>query len=162
MAYLEAFGPVLRELQQRRDVEIRIQSNARPALPGIPFVWRPWTASTEVSEISEFDIGIKPMPDTPWTRGKCPMKELQYMALGIPPVCSAVGATRQLVRHGENGFLASTDREWLDCLVHLIDEPDLRQRMGMAGRRTVVDRYSTRVAAGLFADVVRSVVEDER
>jgi glycosyltransferase involved in cell wall biosynthesis len=157
--HLEMFADVLRELTERRDVEIRVQSNRRPELQGVPFVWRPWSPETEIEELSHFDIGIKPMPDDAWSRGKCPMKEIQYMSMGIPTVCSAVGASRELIQHGGNGLLASNRKEWLDSLETLIDDPKLRQDLGAAGRQTVEDRYSMRRCADLFAGVVRETVE---
>lgn len=157
--HLEMFAEVLRELSTRRDVEIRVQSNRRPELQGIPFVWRPWSPETEVEELSHFDIGIKPMPDDPWARGKCPMKEIQYMSMGIPTVCSAVGASREIIRHGENGFLAETREDWLKSLETLIDDPALGQSLGAAGRRTVENEYSMHRCASLFAGVVRETLE---
>lgn len=158
--HLEMFADVLRELSARRDIEIRVQSNRRPVLQGIPFVWRPWSSETEVEELSHFDIGIKPMPDDPWARGKCPMKEIQYMSMGIPTVCSAVGASRDIIRHGENGFLAETREEWLESLESLIDDPALGRRLGAAGRQTVEDGFSMRQCAGLFAAVCRQTLEE--
>ena len=157
--HLEMFADVLRELSTRRDVEIRVQSNRRPELQGIPFVWRPWSAETEVEELGHFDIGIKPMPDDPWARGKCPMKEIQYMAMGIPTVCSAVGASREIIRHGVNGLLAETREDWLKSLEALIDDPALGRRLGAAGRLTVENEYSMRQCASLFAGVVRETLE---
>src|SRR6266540_746309 len=159
LVYLERFAPVLRKLLRRRDVEIHVQSNRRPVLSGVPVVWQPWAPQTEVQEICRYDIGIKPMPDTPWSRGKCPMKELQYMALGIPAVCSAVGASVEVIQDGENGFLAASDEQWLEHLIRLTDDPALRQQIGLAGRRTVEERYSTKVCASRFAEAVWSVVE---
>jgi glycosyltransferase involved in cell wall biosynthesis len=158
MTHLERFAPVLRELLSRRDVQIAVQSNRKPTLPGVPFVWRSWAAATEIDTIRSFDIGIKPMPDDPWARGKCPMKELQYMALGIPAVCSAVGASAEAIRDGENGFLAASENEWLEQLTRLVDDAPLRRKIGMAGRRTVEERYSTRICARRFAEAVFGVV----
>lgn len=158
-AHLEMFVDVLRKLCSRRDVEIRVQSNRRPELQGVPFVWRPWSPATEVEELSHFDIGIKPMPDDPWARGKCPMKEIQYMSMGIPTICSAVGASKEIIRHGENGFLAETSEEWLGSLEALIDNPALRRKLGAAGRSTVENQYSMRRCASLFGSVVRETLE---
>jgi glycosyltransferase involved in cell wall biosynthesis len=161
LTYLEMFAPVLRKLLTRRDVEIRVQSNRAPALSGVPVVWQPWSPETEVQAIRRYHIGIKPMPDDLWARGKCPMKELQYMALGIPTVCSAVGTTVEVIRNGENGFLAASAEQWLEHLTRLVDDPALRRKIGIAGRRTVEERYSTKVCASRFAEAVRSVVENE-
>ena len=160
MTHLEMFAPVLRELLAHRDVEIRVQSNRPPLLSGVPFVWRPWHIATEVDEIRAFDIGIKPMPDDPWARGKCPMKELQYMALGIPAVCSAVGTSAEVIRDGENGFLANSAGQWVERFTRLVDDAALRRKIGLAGRQTVEERYSTMVCAARVAAAIRSVVED--
>jgi glycosyltransferase involved in cell wall biosynthesis len=160
LAYLETFSPVLRELLRCRDVEIRVQSNRPPALPGVPVVWRQWAPETEVQEIRRYHIGIKPMPNDPWARGKCPMKELQYMALGVPAVCSAVGTSVEVIRDGENGFLAVSADQWLERLTRLVDDAVLRRRIGFAGRQTVEQRYSVGVCAGRFAEAVRTVVEN--
>jgi glycosyltransferase involved in cell wall biosynthesis len=158
--HLEMFADVLRDLSARRDVEIRVQSNREPALQGVAFRWSSWSPATEVAELSHFDIGIKPMPDDPWSRGKCPMKEIQYMAMGIPTVCSAVGASREIIRHGTNGFLASNKDEWLASLEALIDNPDLRRELGAAGRRTVENEYSMKQCASMFASVVRETLQE--
>jgi glycosyltransferase involved in cell wall biosynthesis len=86
------------------------------------------------------------------------MKALQYMATGRPVVIAPVGMNRDLVKHGENGFLASTDDEWVDALTRLADSPDLRRRMGGAGRRTVEDHYSGEAVAAKFAEAIRSTI----
>ena len=160
LTYLEEFAPVLRELLKRRDVEIRVQSNRRPVLPGVPVVWQPWSPETEIQEIRRYHIGIKPMPDDPWARGKCPMKELQYMALGIPAVCSAAGSSGEAIRNGENGFLAASADQWLEHLPRLVDDAVLRRKIGLAGRQTVEERYSMTRCASRFAEALRSVVEN--
>lgn len=156
--HLEWFAPVLRELRTRRDVEIRVISNREPVLPGIPYVWREWTPETEVEELSQFDLGIMPMPDDEWARGKCALKALQYMAMGTPTICAAVGANCEVIQHGENGMLAYTDEEWLTAMTALIDSATLRERLGRAGRQTIEERYSMRHCANLFAQVVGEVI----
>jgi glycosyltransferase involved in cell wall biosynthesis len=158
LTYLEEFVPVLRELQRRRDVEVRVQSNRRPELPGVRAVWQPWSPATEIQEIRRYHIGIKPMPDDPWARGKCPMKELQYMALGVPAVCSAAGSSVEAIRDGENGFLAASADQWLEHLTRLVDDAALRRKIGLAGRQTVEERYSMRKCASRFAEALMSVV----
>jgi glycosyltransferase involved in cell wall biosynthesis len=159
LTHLEAFAPLLRRLAAARPVEIRVLSTRTPVLPDVPVVFRPWTPANEVEEIRTFDIGIKPMPDDEWARGKCPMKELQYLALRVPAVCSAVGGSREAVRHGDNGFLVSTGDEWMEALLRLVDDPALRARLGEAGRRTVLDRYASFRSAAGFAASVRAAVE---
>ena len=101
-----------------------------------------WQADTEVASLQEFDIGIMPLPDEEWTRGKCGAKGLQYMGLGIPAVMSPVGVNTEIIEDGVNGFLAGTDEEWLEKLKKLIEFPEFRVQLGAAGRETVVARYS--------------------
>jgi glycosyltransferase involved in cell wall biosynthesis len=156
--HLEMFAPVLVELLARRDVEIRVISDRKPVLPGIPYTWVPWSSEIEIEELARLDIGIMPMPDDPWARGKCAMKALLYMAMGIPAICSAVGANGEVVQHGENGLLATTPEQWLAHLEALIDDPALREKLGAAGRQTVEERYSMRRCAALFARVVRQTL----
>src|SRR5262249_2277955 len=127
--HLEMFAPLLRELLARRSVELHVVSNREPILPEMPFVWRPWSPESEVAEIAQFNIGIMPMPDDQWARGKCALKILQYMALGIPTICSAVGANCEVIQHGVNGMLAKTPEEWLGCFESLIDNPELRAKL---------------------------------
>ncbi|HEY2622946.1 MAG TPA: glycosyltransferase family 4 protein [Dyella sp.] len=115
-----------------------------------------WSEDTEAEAIARMDIGIMPLRDSPWERGKCGYKIVQYMACGLPVVASSVGANVDIVRHGENGFLASNDLEWKDCLQRLIDDPPLRHRMGGVGRRCVEDHYNIRKQAPRLAALLRS------
>ncbi len=156
--HLELFAPVLGELLRKERVELRVISNREPELPGLKYDWRPWRPETEVQEIGQFDIGIMPMPEDRWSRGKCALKALQYMSMGIPTICSAVGANVELIDHGKNGLLASTPQEWMTNLTALIEDSPTRARLGAAGRQTVEASYSTERCAGLFAGVVRSSV----
>ena len=158
LTHLEASAPMLRRFLAAYDVELRVVSNRQPCIPGVRAMWRPWSPEAEVEEIRAFHIGIKPLPDDEWSRGKCPMKELQYMALGMPVVCSAIGGSREAVRHEETGFLVTSEDAWIEALSRLVDSPDLRHRMGRAGRRIVEERYSSGVAAARFTTVVRAAV----
>jgi glycosyltransferase involved in cell wall biosynthesis len=158
--YLERFAPVLARLRRMRDFELRVISDRRPEITALPFEWRPWSAETEVEELAQFDIGIMPMPDDPWALGKCAFKALQAMAMGLPTVCSAVGTNREVIQHGTNGLLAATDDDWLDQLPALFDDPELRARLGAAGRRTVEESYSMEHCADQFARVVRETLDE--
>ena len=160
--HLEAFEPVLAELLKKRsDVEIRVVSNREPSFETIPYVWRAWSAETEVDEISQIDIGIMPTPDDEWSRGKCALKALQYMSLGIPAICTDMGANRDVVKHGENGFLAKTTEQWLNCFETLIDDRVLRSKLGAAARQTVLEDYSMERCGRMFAGVIRETVKDK-
>lgn len=116
----------------------------------------PWSEAEEVAAISACDIGIMPLADGAFERGKCGYKLIQYMACGLPVVASAVGANRDIVRHGVNGFLAGTEEEWRDALRTLAADPALRARMGAAGRRRVEEEYSLQVAGPRMAEILRA------
>lgn len=156
--YLEMFLPTMRRLAALPGVELRVHSDREPDLPGVPHTWRPWSPETEIDEISQFDVGIMPMPDLPWAQGKCAMKALLYMSLGIPTVCSAIGMNREVIDDGENGFLAATEDEWVARVGDLVRSPELRGRLGAAGRATVEADYSLEACADAFSRVVRAVV----
>jgi len=102
------------------------------------------------------DVGIMPLRDGPWERGKCGYKIIQYMACGLPVVASPVGVNADIVRHGDNGFLASNDEEWRQGLRQLIGSPELRARQGRAGRHRVEDHYSLASQAPRLAEVLRN------
>ncbi len=104
-----------------------------------------WKIETEIPDLCEMDIGIMPLPDDEWSRGKCGLKSLQYMALEIPTIISPVGVNSDIVEDGTNGFLASSPREWVEKLSILIENESLRKKMGKLGRKTVEESYSVEV-----------------
>lgn len=159
LPYLEALGPALARLRQQRAFELRV-IGGEPRLPAaLTTRVVPWRAESEVADLQPLDVGLMPLNDDPWSRGKCGMKALQYMALGIPPVVSPVGVNATIVRHGENGLCATSEDEWVAALVRLIDDPALRARLGAEARRTVEAGYSARVivpqVAALFREAAR-------
>jgi glycosyltransferase involved in cell wall biosynthesis len=123
---------------------------------------RDWSEAREAADIRDMDIGIMPLPDTPWMRGKCGYKLIQYMACGLPVVASPVGVNAEIVTHGKTGFLASSPAEWRSALQTLINDPELRARMGQAGRKRVERDYSLQVhgprVARFLADVAGRAV----
>jgi glycosyltransferase involved in cell wall biosynthesis len=104
----------------------------------------PWRLDTEVEDLRAFDVGLMPLSDDEWSRGKCGLKALQYMALGIPAVVSPVGVNTTIVRDGVNGFYASTEEEWIDRIALLLEDEPLRRSLGEEARRTVEESYSAR------------------
>lgn len=122
-----------------------------------PFVFRNWAELREVEDIRQMDIGIMPLPDEPWARGKCGYKLIQYMACGIPVIASPVGVNCQIVTHGVNGFLATTEQEWRDAIEQLTGDAVLRQRMGQAGRVSVEQHYSIQQYGPRMAAAILSV-----
>ena len=109
-----------------------------------------WKKNTEVKDLQEIDIGIMPLPDDEWTKGKCGLKGLQYMALGIPTVMSPVGVNTEIIEDGVNGFLASGTNEWVNKISRLIESEQLRQQLGATGRKTVEDKYSVKSQQQLY------------
>jgi glycosyltransferase involved in cell wall biosynthesis len=160
--HLEDFAPVLREILARNNVEVRVVSDREPVMPGVPFSWHPWSAENEIEELARFDIGIMPIPDNRWARGKCAMKALLYMSMGVPVICSAVGTNRDVIVDGQNGFLAETTEDWVRSLEALVADADLRQRLGGAGRLTVERYYSTEHCAAEFGRVVERALHSRR
>jgi glycosyltransferase involved in cell wall biosynthesis len=110
----------------------------------------PWVKKTEIEDMGEFDIGVMPLPDTEWAKGKCGLKGLQYMSLGIPTIMSPVGVNTEIIKDGVDGFLAGTDTDWIEKLSMLIDSVDLRKRLGEAGRKIVEKRYSIKANQALY------------
>lgn len=101
-----------------------------------------WAAATEVQDLYDIDIGIMPLPDDEWAKGKCGMKGLQYMGVGIPTLMSPVGVNTQIITDGVNGYLPSSEEEWVNRLSQLIENEQLRNTIGNAGRETIVKKYS--------------------
>ena len=132
---------ILKELYGER-IEFKIIGDGNYQNKELNIQGLPWKFDTELDDLQSIDIGIMPLPDDEWTRGKCALKALQYMSLEIPCVISPVGVNSKLISDGKNGFLASNTAEWVDKISLLITSPELRKNMGTAGRKTVVQNYS--------------------
>jgi glycosyltransferase involved in cell wall biosynthesis len=154
MRFLSSVFPVLRELQELRAVHILIVSDSNPSiigeLAGLSIEWIPWSEHEEVEQLHRIDIGIMPLDDSEWTRGKCGFKLLQYMAVGVPAVASPIGVNSEIIEHGTSGFLAATQHEWREHLTTLCDQSDLRIAMGARARQRVCERYSVDVWRDTF------------
>ena len=142
MKYLEPFIPVMEELEKKYRLEFLLISNKKPAWTLKSLRCWLWSEKTEVEDLRRIDIGIMPLPDDDWAKGKCGFKVLQFMALEIPVVASPVGVNSILIHNNENGFLASSTQEWIEKLQLLIENPELRKKFGIAGRKTVEEKYS--------------------
>ena len=156
--YLQTIAPALSEICIYKAAMMRVIGSGPIVLSGVPVDLLPWNEETEVADIQAFDVGIMPLPDEPWTRGKCGFKLIQYMACGLPVVASPVGANLDIVEHGVNGFLADTRDEWIHALTTLQNDPELRRRMGEAGRRKVETHYSLQVTAPRYGELIRNVL----
>jgi glycosyltransferase involved in cell wall biosynthesis len=145
--YLSDIEPALRRLAETHPDRVRFRFFGCPDYrPDIPHAEsRAFNLQTEINDLNSLDIGLMPMPDTVWTRGKCAFKAVQYMALGIPTVASPVGVASDLIRHNENGLLATTADEWYRTLDVLATDFELRRRLATAGRHTIEEFYSLQV-----------------
>lgn len=117
-----------------------------------------WTPQNEVSEICTFDIGIMPLPDNKWTKGKCGMKGLQYMALEVATIMTAVGVNKDIIQEGENGFLAITDEEWFEKICLLVESKELREKFGKAGRLTIEQHYSSQALREKYVNLFHHII----
>lgn len=160
--YLDVLAPVLRALQSRFHLSLRVVCSRPPRMSGVNIEFRPWDISREVLDIQDASIGVMPLEDTAWARGKCGLKLLQYMAVALPAVASPVGVNSDIITNGGNGFLASTEQEWYDSLESLCRQPQLRRQIGLEGRRTVEKRYSLAVWGPRLADVYRTFTQGEQ
>jgi glycosyltransferase involved in cell wall biosynthesis len=132
--YLETLRPALEKLATQEAYQLRVIGTPKYDFSAAPAQVMAWKSASEVSDLRPMDIGVMPLPDDQWTRGKCGLKGLQYMALGIATVMSPVGVNSDIIRDGQNGFLAATEDEWLHKLGALLRDDDLRRHMGQAGR----------------------------
>ena len=122
-------------------------------IEGVPIVMKRWVAESEVADLQNFDIGIMPLPDNEWTRSKGGYKLIQYMACGIPCVASPVGINTEIIQDGFNGFLAKNEEEWVEKLSLLIENPELRRKMGQNGRTMAEKKYSVQANVPKFLAV---------
>ncbi|MEA1873608.1 MAG: glycosyltransferase family 4 protein [Bacteroidota bacterium] len=144
LKHFETIIPTLKALHERYPDKLcfRVIVNFPYKTNAIPLEVIQWEKATEIETLQHFDIGIMPLPDDEWTRGKCGFKGLQYMALEIPTIMSPVGVNSDIIQDGENGFLAKNEAEWVEKISHLIESKSLRKTIGEAGRKTVVENYS--------------------
>jgi glycosyltransferase involved in cell wall biosynthesis len=159
-SYIRGLAPVLQRVRQQHPFVLRV-SGAGEALdvPGVATEQPPWSLDREVDLFNTCDVGVYPLADDEWSRGKCGFKAIEFMACGVPVVASAVGVNREIIADGVNGFLASTDEEWVYKIGRLLVDRELCRRLGEAGRRTIEQRYSLQTHAPALACTLRDVVE---
>lgn len=163
LRYLKKLEPVFETLHQRfPQVKLKIVSNDFYDSSHLPIVKKPWKLEDENEDLISFDIGLMPLNDDLWSRGKCGLKIVQYLSVGVPVVCTPVGINSDIVQDGENGFWATNHQEWVDRLSTLIQNQDLRYRMGLKGIETVEREYSLAVTSEKFLQVLQSLGRGER
>jgi glycosyltransferase involved in cell wall biosynthesis len=156
--YLAELAPVLQRLAKDYPaLRLKIISNRFIEIPGVPIVNEPWSLEGEVAALQSVDIGVMPLHDSLWARGKCGYKILQYMGVGVPAVASPVGINTEFIQPGVTGFLASGESEWIEHLRFLIDHPAERREMGRRGRALIEARYSKTRFAERYVEIMREV-----
>ncbi len=155
--YLQLLVEPLQKLALERPLRLLVVGGPAPTIAGVEVIEQPWSLEQEVPLIQQFDVGVMPLPDTPWTRGKCAYKLIQCMACGIPVVASRVGANVEAVP-SQCGVLADSSEQWLAAFRRLAADPELRQGMADAARRWVEQRYSVRSAVPVLTGVIQRSV----
>ena len=157
--YLKPIIPVIRDLSQRHQFVLRVVgANEHIRIEGVAVQNEPWRLESEIGDFQSLDIGLYPVTEDPWSVGKSGFKAIQYMAAGVACVASPVGVNKEIIQDGVNGFVASTLQEWLEKLSLLINDPELRLRLGVSGQQTVGQRYSLEVHAPRLLAVLQAAV----
>jgi glycosyltransferase involved in cell wall biosynthesis len=155
--YLNLVAHALQNIIASRCARLVVVGANPLQMQGLPVEVRPWSENSEVEDIQQFDIGIMPLRDGPWERGKCGYKLIQYMACGKPVVASPVGVNSTIVQNGINGFLADNEHEWIQAFELLCDDPCLREEMGLLGRERVEKEFSLNITAPKLEEILCSV-----
>jgi glycosyltransferase involved in cell wall biosynthesis len=151
--------PFLRELKKKygNRIYFKIIGDAAYSEPALGIQGLKWNKDTEIEDLSEIDIGIMPLPDDAWSRGKCGLKCLEYMALCIPPVVSPVGVNTDIVQDGINGFVADTNNEWVEKISGLIESAELRKQIGEKARQSVIEKYSVLAHRDTYVKILAEI-----
>jgi glycosyltransferase involved in cell wall biosynthesis len=155
--YVERLAAVFRQLAGEYDYTLKIIGARGAAIPGVKVVCEDWSLENEREQLASIDIGIAPLDDSEWSRGKCGLKILVYMASGVPVAASPYGVNGEIIRDGENGLLAVSDDEWREKLTALMLDRELRARLAQEGRKTVEANYSLPAAAAELAAFLKEL-----
>ncbi len=142
LPYLKGVEGALKEIQHKHNICFKIIADKAPLGLTIPFDFEEWNLADEIDQLQDIDIGIMPLPNEEWAKGKCAFKALQYLSLGIPCVASPVGTNKNVVLANQTGLLAETKNEWIQAIECLLLDHALRGRLGEAGREHVLQRFS--------------------
>jgi len=160
--YLEKMRPIFERIGERYPyVELKIVCDTFFDCDRMKVIKKNWSSEEEVADLQGFDIGLMPLIDDPWSQGKCGLKIIQYQGVGIPVVCTPVGVNRDLVEDGVNGFYAMTPKEWEEKLSLLIENSQLRERMGREGRKRILKNYTCQVCAPRLFSILDRVAKEK-
>jgi len=160
--YLKECLPALESLSENiPDLRLKIVADFDLPTKRLKTVSVPWSDEVEAEALASAHVGIAPMSDDPWTKGKCGLKVLQYMAAGLPVVSSPAGVNKEIVQHGKSGFLAENFDDWRQSINKLFSEPDLRDTMGKAGQKRVIEHFSVDVTFKKMSECLNSLVQKD-
>lgn len=148
---------VLKRIAAKYDVEVLVMGDPSVKIEDVPLKSIPWTEKDELPTLQKFDIGVYPLPDEEWVYGKSGLKAIQYMALGIPTVATAIGANYRVIENGVSGFLVKTDDEWVEALSKLIEDASLRRQIGTTARSRVEELFSVEANKEIYLNILNSV-----
>jgi L-malate glycosyltransferase len=155
--YLRIIEPVLRNLRKQYDFKLLVIGTENFIMEGVDVEAIPWQESTEVKDLRQIDIGLYPLPDEQWVYGKSGLKALQYMALGIPTVATAIGANFRVIEDQVSGFLVNSEEEWEKRLAELMQNSKLRKRIGLKARERVENLYSVRANEPVYLNIFNTL-----
>jgi glycosyltransferase involved in cell wall biosynthesis len=153
MTYLDMIYPVIRKLEEKYDFTFLVISNKAPEAELRSLRFLPWKKDTEIEDLSKIDIGIMPMFRDPFSEGKCGFKIIQYLSMGIPALATPVGVNATIIEEDRNGFLCEDEQEWYQKLSLLLEDADMRQRMGMNGRKKIEEQFSIKANTEAFINL---------
>ena len=156
--HLDTLRGALQKLAKLHRFRLRVIGTPAYKIDGVDVEAMAWKSETELQDLSHIDIGVMPLPNDSWSKGKCGLKALQFMALGIPTICSPVGVNTDIIQDNQNGLLADSEHEWVEKMSQLITSPEMRDRLGRAGRATVEEKYSATTQAPRVYEIFQSVV----
>jgi glycosyltransferase involved in cell wall biosynthesis len=150
LKYLELIKPVLEELENEFDFSFIVICDRKPEWNLKSLVFIPWNEAAEIQDLSRINIGLMPLENDAWSEGKCGFKIIQYLSLGIPAIASPVGVNQSIIDDNQNGYLCNSAAEWKSRIIKLMQEKNLRKAMGEAGRKKMLNQFSTQSNAENF------------
>jgi glycosyltransferase involved in cell wall biosynthesis len=155
--YLYLLENIFRKLATRFRFRVLAMGDPNLRMEGVDLEAVPWKESYEMEVLGQFDIGVYPLPEEEWVLGKSGLKAIQYMALGIPTVATAIGANFRVIEDGVSGYLVKTEDEWIEALSRLMEDEELRRRIGMNARKRVEERFSIRANKDTYLRILEEV-----
>jgi glycosyltransferase involved in cell wall biosynthesis len=153
--------PFLKEIKKKygNQIEIKVIGDKNYQNDELDIKGIDWNKNDEINELSSFDVGIMPLPNDEWSSGKCGLKGLQYMALEIPTIMSPVGVNTEIIKEGINGYLAETEKDWIEKITMLIESKELRKKIGLSGRETVLNAYSIKSNKDIYLNQFNQLIK---